>query len=403
MDEQIGGLRPNYLPALAFVGVLIVFQNLAIHSDSSPDPFLRPALSVTQAFRLPPEMQPAEFTMETLEEATQVVTEYQEGDLAMSDWGSEQWEQPPEEDDPELEADEEDGELYEHSDPDPIAAAILGHDHDHDPAPAPVQVREPAPQPVRARAPAPEPTRNLLEYTVRRGDTLYGISKRFRVPVAQLVLCNRHLGDIHQLRPGMTLSLKASRSLNHQVDAGESLWSIAKLYGITVGELITANSLEQQRIYVNQKLEIPTARFTAEQFETALRRQKNRGKTFLIPVNGRKTDHFGMRNHPILAKRILHGGLDIAAPEGTPIKASQKGVVTFSGKLGGYGYLIEIRHANGFKTRYGHCSKLLKKKGDRVSRGDPVGLIGSTGLATAAHVHFEIRKNGVPHDPMKYL
>jgi murein DD-endopeptidase MepM/ murein hydrolase activator NlpD len=329
----------------------------------------------------------------------EVQPEYREGDLAQGEWDQQEiWQQS-----------EEEWEQPQEALSDPVADAILAEDGDLQEIHEPEMAAPSAPEPPVLQAPqaptiqAATSSRGTLQYRVQRGDTLFGIAKRFEIPVAQLILSNQGLEDVHHLRPGMNLSLKPAQSLKHQVDAGESLWSIANLYGITVGELIAANSIHQQRIFVNQELQIPTGGFTSEQFETAMRRQKNRGKTFLIPVNGRKTDHFGMRNHPILARRILHGGLDIAARRGTPIRASQKGVVTFAGKLGGYGCLIEIRHASGFTTRYGHCDRLLKKKGDRVSRGDSVALTGMTGLATAPHVHFEIRKNGVPQDPVKYL
>jgi murein DD-endopeptidase MepM/ murein hydrolase activator NlpD len=386
MEEQISGLRPNYLPALAFVGILIVFQNLAIHSASSPDPFLRPALSVTQAFRLPPEMQPAVISVASLI-PPKASEEYREADLGPIDW----------EEDPV-------GDLLQTQEPPMIQA----------PAPNPRVQTIPLPQAAPSK-PAPPPTTASisaaprtasappLRYTIRRGDTLFGIAKRFDISVAQLKLSNSQLGNIRTLRPGMTLSLTTKRSLTHEVEAGESLWSISKLYGVSLGELITANSLAQQRIFVNQKLKIPTTHFTAEQFEVALHRQQNRGSSFLIPVNGRMTSHFGMRKHPILDRRILHRGLDIAAPQGTSIQASQKGIVTFAGKMAGYGMLLEIRHASGYTTRYGHCSALLKKRGDRVSRGDIVARVGHSGLATASHVHFEIRKDRVPQDPLKFL
>ncbi len=109
------------------------------------------------------------------------------------------------------------------------------------------------------------------------------------------------------------------------------------------------------------------------------------------------------RFHPILKKWRPHHGLDYAAPIGTPVSSIGNGVVTYRGWKGGYGNLVEIRHKNGFKTRYGHLSKFAKgiHRGKRVNMGQLIGYVGSTGLSTGPHLHFEMHKNGVPINPLR--
>ena len=121
------------------------------------------------------------------------------------------------------------------------------------------------------------------------------------------------------------------------------------------------------------------------------------------PVKGRISSPFGYRYHPVLKKRRFHNGIDIAAPTGTPILAADSGVVLVSGWRGGYGYYIAIDHGKGKSTAYGHNSRLLVKEGETVVRGQTIAHVGSTGLSTGPHVHFEVRINGQPTNPRNYL
>ncbi len=112
---------------------------------------------------------------------------------------------------------------------------------------------------------------------------------------------------------------------------------------------------------------------------------------------------YGYRIHPIYGTKKFHSGVDMAAPGGSPILAAADGVVTFSGWNGGYGNCLIIDHGNGISTLYGHASKLLVGKGARVSRGQKVALVGTTGASTGNHLHFEVLNNGATTDPMAYL
>lgn len=119
---------------------------------------------------------------------------------------------------------------------------------------------------------------------------------------------------------------------------------------------------------------------------------------FSVPASGQLSSRYGSR------WGRNHDGIDFSANEGTPIYAADNGTVIYSQfNDGGYGNLIEIDHANGYSTYYAHCSKLAVKEGDVVAKGDLIGYVGNTGRSTGSHLHFEVRKNGVPCDPMEFI
>jgi len=124
---------------------------------------------------------------------------------------------------------------------------------------------------------------------------------------------------------------------------------------------------------------------------------------FLLPVNGRFSSPYGYRVHPISHSRKLHTGQDIAAPSGTPIKAAGSGVVISAGWRNGYGNTVIIDHGGGKSTLYGHCSRLFVSSGQRVSMGQHIAAVGSTGYSTGPHLHFEVRINGSPVNPRRYF
>jgi len=121
------------------------------------------------------------------------------------------------------------------------------------------------------------------------------------------------------------------------------------------------------------------------------------------PLQGRISDRFGYREDPFRKNKQFHSGIDIAAPYGSDIRAAGTGRVVFAGRKGGYGNLVIIDHGYGIKTYYAHASKLLVKEGQRVGKGEVIAKVGSTGRSTGPHLHFEIRINDVPIDPLKYI
>lgn len=121
------------------------------------------------------------------------------------------------------------------------------------------------------------------------------------------------------------------------------------------------------------------------------------------PASGEITSPFGYRTHPIWGTTIYHAGIDIGVDEGVPVHAADGGTVVWSGWMGGYGYAVVIDHGNGLSTLYGHNSELVVSEGEAVGKGQVIAYAGSTGNSTGPHVHFEVRVNGDPVDPMGYL
>ncbi|MDI7249828.1 MAG: peptidoglycan DD-metalloendopeptidase family protein [Bacillota bacterium] len=121
------------------------------------------------------------------------------------------------------------------------------------------------------------------------------------------------------------------------------------------------------------------------------------------PVQGRLTSRFGNRFHPIIRKWRMHTGIDIGAPAGRSIVAAEAGRVMTAGWLGGYGKAVTIDHGGGISTLYAHMSEILVSAGQMVTKGQVIGKVGDTGLATGPHLHFEVRVNGKPVDPLQWV
>lgn len=117
----------------------------------------------------------------------------------------------------------------------------------------------------------------------------------------------------------------------------------------------------------------------------------------------RISSEFGRRRHPVYKIMKQHNGLDFAIQEGTPVCATGEGVVLFAGTALHYGEIVKVWHEGDFQTFYAHNSKLLVAAGDRVRRGEPIALSGNTGLTTGPHLHYEVRRRGVPENPRHYL
>lgn len=155
------------------------------------------------------------------------------------------------------------------------------------------------------------------------------------------------------------------------------------------GEKVEEEILEEEIIFS------PTTRVIAQ--GTKPRPETIATGIFANPTRGRLTSPFGMR----WGRR--HEGIDIAAPIGTSIIAADGGLVTFAGRRGAYGNLVIVNHENGFQTYYAHCHRFHVKVGDRVHKGQIIATVGNTGRSTGPHLHFEVRKNGVPVNPMSFV
>jgi len=205
-------------------------------------------------------------------------------------------------------------------------------------------------------------------------------------------------------------TVRKGQGIFHIVKPGENLFRIGKAYDTTSDELARANGIRDPRqIIVGQKIFIPGATrqvpveivTPAEGVATTPRSipqaHGEEGGAFLWPVSGSLNSGFGPRGSS------FHDGVDIAAPEGTPIRAVEHGEVIYSDQLRGYGNMVIIRHSGGIVSVYAHNQANLVRNGQQVARGEIIARVGSTGRVTGPHLHFEIRKNNLAQDPMVYL
>ncbi|RTZ67704.1 MAG: peptidase M23 [Aquificaceae bacterium] len=197
-------------------------------------------------------------------------------------------------------------------------------------------------------------------------------------------------------------------------------WDIDFAHDIRVGDRVTlvyeeifhdGDKVGSQNLlaaeFINKNKQFRTVRFTREDgksdFFTPTGREMKRAFIRTPVAGARISSNFNPgRFHPVLHRIRSHKGTDFAARRGTPIIATGNGTVSYIGRKGGYGRFIELTHREGYSTRYGHMSRYKKglKKGDKVYQGDVIGYVGSSGLATGPHCHYEFRKNGIAANPM---
>jgi len=228
----------------------------------------------------------------------------------------------------------------------------------------------------------------------------------------------------------------------YTVAAGDTLWSIAASAGVSVEQLAAANGLGGDSLLrLGKVLVIPAASFRAPARPAAsaprLRAQpadtppaaaprlEAAAQTFVPtggpsaagqtavagprrlalvwPSRGVVTSRFGWRVHPIFGGREFHTGVDIATRYGSPVVAARAGVVSFVGWKSGYGRIVVLDHGAGVETMYSHLSAALVGPGQHVAQGQIIGRIGNSGWSTGPHLFFEVRRNGVPLDPSRYL
>ena len=163
------------------------------------------------------------------------------------------------------------------------------------------------------------------------------------------------------------------------------------------------NEIQQRIDEVRRQIDL--RRESQEEIQGILNDQRSllAAKPLGWPVKGWLTSSFGLRRDPFNGKRKIHEGLDIAARTGTPVTATADGIVSSVKTQAGYGKMVTLDHGYGYRTLYGHNSKYNVKVGQRVRRGDRIASVGNTGRSTGSHVHYEIRLNGVPVNPNKYL
>jgi lipoprotein NlpD len=198
-----------------------------------------------------------------------------------------------------------------------------------------------------------------------------------------------------------TAAIPVGSHATHVVARGETVYRIAHEYGISSDRLMQANGLQDPRdLAVGQILVIPD-HSVAMASEAGLADQwipPRADRQFAWPVeSGIVSSPFGIRNG------VMHDGVDIAAPAGTPVNAADDGVVIYCGRLRGYGNVVILQHTQGYVTVYGHNQRNLVTDGQRVKRGQQIAELGSTGRASAPNLHFEVRCDNHPANPLAYL
>lgn len=181
--------------------------------------------------------------------------------------------------------------------------------------------------------------------------------------------------------------------------------SMAEAGGIGLGKVLLKQlstddrlELEDLRAPVRQPYQSPSVK-EVEEGRAGKEAAVNPVEALKLPVSGKVSSRFGLRQDPFTGEMKFHHGIDIAAKEGTPIMSATAGTVIFSGTRPGYGNLVEVRDGNGVVTRYGHTQKNIVKQGDVVDAGATIAYVGSTGRSTGPHLHFEVVKEGVPVNP----
>ncbi|WHH57398.1 peptidoglycan DD-metalloendopeptidase family protein [Petroclostridium sp. X23] len=259
----------------------------------------------------------------------------------------------------------------------------------------------------------------VKQYTIKENDTLWGIAQLYKIPVEEIMRINPGVGE--NIQPGQQINLTVPEPIlgietretvvyNEDIPFEVKEIEDANLYQgrrtvIDKGfngeqkveaEIVKVNGIETgkevMKTYVLSQPKIQT-----EKVGTKPVPPKYGTGVFRRPTYGVLTSRFGTRG------REWHTGIDLAGNIGDPIYASDGGKVIFAGRQGNYGLLVKISHDNEYVTYYGHCSKLLVKEGERVAKGEVIAYVGNTGRSTGPHVHFEVRKDGTPVNPLNYL
>lgn len=231
-----------------------------------------------------------------------------------------------------------------------------------------------------------------MEYTIKEGDSLSEISEIFSQSLSIIKENNPKINS--NIYAGQKIILSTINGIFYTIKSGDTLYDLASKYKVDVEIIRKYNNLKNDNLIIGEELFLKNPDINA---------LKSLGKNFIMPVKYKGiTSPYGNRFHPVLKRYILHSGVDLVAKY-VPVYAAKNGEVVFTGVAGGYGNLIKIKHSDGYETRYAHLNKINVKKGQKIQQGDIIGESGMTGRVTGPHLHFEVRKNGKPLNPMEFL
>ncbi|WP_027579073.1 peptidoglycan DD-metalloendopeptidase family protein [Bradyrhizobium sp. Ai1a-2] len=256
-------------------------------------------------------------------------------------------------------------------------------------APAPA-VAPPASKPVAVAA-----TAGRVHY-VNKGDTLHSIARQHHIPPAELAKAN-HLDLSAKLSLGMKLTIPGTKTAAAAPAAPAVAAAPAAPAAPAPKVVATAQPQAARLVQPAVNVEQPTP--APEPAAVKPSETTSSLPTFRWPARGKVITGYGAKTNG-----KSNDGINLAVPEGTPVKAAEDGVVAYSGnELKGYGNLILVRHSNGYVTAYAHASELLVKRGDTIKRGQVIAKSGQSGEVSSPQLHFEIRKGSSPVDPLQFL
>ena len=249
-------------------------------------------------------------------------------------------------------------------------------------------------------------------YEVRKGDNLFSISRKYNIPIQELIKVNK-IQEPYKIFPKQNIFIPLNQM--HMVVKGETLYSISRYYETTVFTLAKYNNIKNvNNIKVGEKLIIPKRskkinkikkkkwdsnfKKNIEKKKNTILRDKQNSK-FIWPVKGKLLSKYGKSK-----EGFYNDGINIDSKKGTKVISSQAGKVIYCGnEIPGYGNLILIKHSKNWITAYAHLNEVFTKKGKNVGKGEMIGSVGNTGNVRLPQLHFEIRKGKESVNPLKLL
>lgn len=275
-------------------------------------------------------------------------------------------------------------------------------------APPPAEPRPAAAAPGDARPgaavgaavggyPYSPPPLTIMLYRARTGDTISGIAQKLGLDPDTVSSLNRVEGrGVHNITVGEEIRVPNQDGI--YIPVAGNLDSLCEKYRIPAEEVLGVNRVTRESLAPGARLFFPGVQHTGYEYSLST------GVAVLNPLRvGWQSSSFGYREDPFSGERRKHRGVDIAANAGSPVKSASDGVVRVAGWDDVLGNYVEVRSRMGYSYIYGHMSRLAVRAGTVVAQGQVLGSVGSTGRATGPHLHFEVRKNGVPQNPRLFI